>query len=85
MQNEQEPAETTQKSYQTTKLGYFGPKSIDFLILTKFHLYLILMVLISSLSFVFENFEPKMSKLGHFVQSKTASFKQTVEIYELML
>ena len=35
------------------KFGHFGPNNIDFLILTNFHIYPILSVLIWNLSFVF--------------------------------
>ena len=41
---------------QMPKFGFFGPKSINFLILTKFCMYPISKVLISNLTFVFENF-----------------------------
>ena len=44
--------------------GHFGPASFNFLILTKFLMYPILNVLISNLSFTFENFESKCPSLG---------------------
>ena len=44
---------------QMPKSGYFGPKSINVLILTKFRMCTTLNVLISSLTFVFKNFEHK--------------------------
>ena len=53
-----------QISTQKPKFGHFGPKSINFLILTKFRMYSILDMLISNLSFVFENYVPKCINLG---------------------
>ena len=44
--------------------GYFGPKSINFVILSKFCLYPISKVLISNLTFLFENVEPKSPYSG---------------------
>ena len=44
---------------QMAKSGYFGPKSINVLILTKFRMCTTLNVLISNLTFVFKNFEHK--------------------------
>ena len=46
------------------KFGHFGPKSINFLILTKFCMYPILDVLVLNLALAFENFEPKFPNLG---------------------
>ena len=46
------------------KSVHVGPKSIHFLILTKFYLYPISKVLISNLTFVFEKFEPKSPNVG---------------------
>ena len=57
---------------QIPKYGHFGPKSINCLILTKFHMYPISNVLISNLTLVFENFELKslnLSILGQEVLS----------------
>ena len=50
------------------KFEHFGPKSINFPILTKFCLNPILTMLISNLIFVFENLTPNMKipKYGHF-------------------
>ena len=61
------------------KFGHFGPKSINFLILTKFCLYPILKVLISNLTLLFEN-QYNDTVVAHvsiseFVHSKNASFK----------
>ena len=47
------------------KFGYFGPKGINFLILIKFGMYPILNVLISSLTLIFKNFEPKFYGLNY--------------------
>ena len=46
------------------QICHFGPKSIIFLILTKFCMCPILKVLISNLTFVFKNLEPKSKHLG---------------------
>ena len=53
-----------------SKFGHFGPKSINFLILTKFCLYPVLKVLISNQTFVFENFKPKFPDFGVVSQKK---------------
>ena len=45
-------------------LGPNGPKSINFLILAKFHMYPISNVLISNLTLIFKNFDPKFSNIG---------------------
>ena len=57
---------------QMPKFEHFGPKGINFLILTKFCVYPILNVMLSNLSFVFENFEPKYPNLGIFGQKVLA-------------
>ena len=44
---------------QMPNFGHSGSKSINFLILTKFPLYPVSKVLISNLTFVFQDFEPK--------------------------
>ena len=49
---------------QMPKFEHFWPKSINLLILTKFPMYPISKVLISNLSFVFKNVEPKSLNLG---------------------
>ena len=46
------------------KIGHFGPKSINFLILTKFCMYSISTVLISNMLFVLKDFELKSPNLG---------------------
>ena len=43
---------------------HFEPKRINFLVLTKFRLYPISKVMISNLTFVFQNFEHKSPNLG---------------------
>ena len=53
---------------QRPKFGHFGLKLINVLILTKFPLYPISQVLISNLTFVFQNFEPKCPNVGLLVQ-----------------
>ena len=87
-QNDPKPAETTKKilrndpkfqnwgnlEAQMPKSRHFGPKIINFLILTKFRMYPILKVLISNLTFVFESFEPKSPNLGTLGQ-KVLTFK----------
>ena len=50
------------------KIGHFGPKSINFLILTKFCMYSISTVLISNRLFVLKDFELKFPNLGIFGQ-----------------
>ena len=46
------------------KIGHFGPKSINFLILTKFCMYSISTVLISNMLFALKDFELKSPNLG---------------------
>ena len=63
------------------KLGHFGQKSINFLILTKFCMYPILKVLISNLTFVFENVELKSPNLGILSQKyKLANLNETLPV-----
>ena len=57
------------------KFGHFRLKSINFLILTKFRMCPILNVLISNLSFVFKNFEPKSLNFG-ILSQKILTFSQ---------
>ena len=52
------------------KFGYFGLKTVNFLIFTKFRMYPILNVLILNLSYVFENFEPKGPNLDTLGQEE---------------
>ena len=54
---------------QMPKFGYFGPKSVNFLIFTKFHSYPILKVLIPHLTLVFKNL-PKSSQIWAFWAKK---------------
>ena len=49
---------------QISKFGYFAPKCIIFLVLTKFLMYLISKVLTSNLIFLFKNFELKSPYSG---------------------
>ena len=49
----------------------FRDKNINFLILAKFRVYPILNVLISNLTLVFENFEPKSPNTGNFCQKRS--------------
>ena len=49
---------------QTPKFRDFGPKGINFLILTKFGLQPVSKVLISNQIFVFKNFKPKSPNFG---------------------
>ena len=51
-------------SAQVPNFGHFRPKSIVFLLLTKFYLYLISKVMISNLRIVFQNFKHKFPNLG---------------------
>ena len=50
------------------KLAFFGPKSSDFLILKIFFMSPISKVLISNLTVVFEDFEPKCPNLSFLGQ-----------------
>ena len=50
---------------QMPKFGYFGPKSINFLILAKFRMYAISNVLISNLDIGFQNFLAQIPIYGH--------------------
>ena len=82
--NDPKPAETKPKGAdckcdilsrkvwaQTSKFGRFGPKGINFLILTKFCLYRISKVLISNQTFVFKNFNSKSPIFGVFGSKKS--------------
>ena len=59
--------------FQTSKFGYFGSISINFLIITKYYRQPISKVLVSNLTLVFEIFESKRPNLGILGQ-KVASF-----------
>ena len=86
-QNEPKPAETKPKGAdfkfdilsrnfwaQTSKFGRFGPKGINFLILTKFCLHRISKVLISNQTFVFKNFNSKSPIFGVLGQKNQLSY-----------
>ena len=60
------------KALSPNAFGHFGPKSISSLILTKFRMYHISKVLISNLTLVFKNFEPKSPNLGILSQKVSA-------------
>ena len=59
---------------QTPKFKHFGPKGVNFLILTNFCLYSVSKVLISNKTFVFENFKPKSSNFGVLCWQKKPTF-----------
>ena len=55
------------------RLGYFGSKSINFIIFAKFCMCSISNVVISNLTLVFENFQPKSPNMG-ILGSKNIDF-----------
>ena len=58
---------------QMPKFGYFGQRSINFVILTKFCMHPTSKVLISNRTLIFENFEPKSPNLGILEQKVSTS------------
>ena len=59
--------------FQTSKFGYFGSISINFLIITKYYRQRISKVLVSNVTLVFEIFESRHPNLGILGQ-KVSSF-----------